>query len=465
MDLLILGVDGVDPEYLARARERYELENWERLFEESFYTELPSTIPAVTIPAWPCMFTGYDPGKFGAYHLVQLDLESMEGVSAKSSSFRGDFFWDRISKTAGLHYVPGTYPAYPVNGYMRGGFPSPGFDFYPEELRDEFESLEKYRPGAKTTSKGKIKAEMENYRQERKIFEKFVEKDPDVLVSVIKMTDDVSHYAESEEQLLESYREADSDIGRALELADEHDADLIVVSDHGFNEYHSKFNALKFLVENGYTELESGGETSLVNRIAAPFLDSPLKKYMKYAHDLVKNLTGKSVAGRGGVFESMVEDSEMFLYFNSDRDFGLKINPDLDEERKEELKNEIKHDLEALERNGEPVVEKVWIDPYTENEDNPEIVVRMAEGYLAAASKSEPLFVNTKTFAHDDTGVFFARGDRIETDAEADMDIYDVAPLVYALLDEPVPDDLKGEVPEIIDVEPEYRSMDADIEV
>ena len=137
MDLVVLGVDGVSPDYLEEALEKYDMPGWEKLRDEAFYSDLESCVPAVTIPAWVSMFSGYDAGKFGAFHLTQPDFDSWE-TGLRKTSFPNTFFWDRIKGRSSLHNIPGTSPVYKIDGWMKGGFPSPhDFDFYPEELEQE----------------------------------------------------------------------------------------------------------------------------------------------------------------------------------------------------------------------------------------------------------------------------------------------------------------------------------------
>ncbi|MFB6292606.1 MAG: alkaline phosphatase family protein [Candidatus Nanohaloarchaea archaeon] len=472
MDLIVLGVDGVDPRYLEKAMERYEMPNWERLKQEAFYTELPSTVPAVTVPAWVSMFSGYKPGKFEAYHLNDPDFDSWEMTFPDSSRFQGLFFWDCIDAEVGLHYVPGTSPVYPVNGWMRGGFPSPeDFEFYPEDLRKEFDDLEREHSHGYTTSSGKIKAELGNYETEREIADIIMEKAPDVFVSVIRMTDQVSHFAENESQVLECYRETEEAIGKVLDRAESEDAALIVVSDHGFMHADRKFNVLKYLENEGLASFEAESSPSLLYRLAEPLLDTPLKRYLKYAHDFFQSKTGMSLEPGADALASIEKSSSVLPYhFGLGRDCALKVHTQdmphghVDEDGKDDILARLEEKLSELERGGETVVEKVWRgeELYPGAENRPDIVFRTTPEFIADTAPASRIFSRTSSFTHDENGVFFALGPGIDEDAEEELEIYDVAPLIYALLDEPIPDDLDGTLPEklVPDKKPEYTSTE-----
>ncbi len=475
VELVVLGVDGIAPRYLEDALERYELEGWQRLMEEAFFCELPSTVPAVTIPAWVTMFSGYNPGRFEAYHLTRPDFERWE-AGVEDGNFQGINFWDKTGAEVSLHNVPGTSPVYPVNGFMRGGFPSPeDFEFYPEELEDEFSDLEleKQESHGKATTRAKFRAEFANFELEEKVAERMMAKDTDVFVSVIKMTDDASHVAEKEKHVLKAYHEVDSAVKRAVEKAEEEDANLLVVSDHGFMHSDRKFNIVKFLEEQDLIELEEGADDSLLYSIVEPFLDTPLKRLLKPLHNVYKDHTGKRLDGKtGDIFASIEKDSKVLpFHMGLGKDCELKVHTrdmphgHVSPEEKEEILDELEEKLLELERDGEPVVKRVWRgeELYPEGEKRPDLVFRTRE--LPVETKPAPkLYTKTNTFTHDTNGVFFAKGPDIDTDAGEELDIFDVTPLIYALLREEVPEDLDGEVPEnlIPGVEVEYRTTDAD---
>lgn len=448
MDLIILGVDGVDPTYLDEVLEERNLEGFNELKEEAYYSDLDSTMPAITIPAWQVIFSGKDPGELSAYHIAQNNLKKKEKESPDSNNFYGEFFWDNIEREVAIHNVPGTFPSYPVEGSLRAGFPSSkDFDIYPQSLKEEvqqqFES--KKDPHSKITSKAKIEAEMENFEIENKIRKKMIENgDPEILVSVVKMTDDVSHFSEEESQLKDGYEAVDKLVREMKELAEEKDANLIILSDHGFAEYRKKFNALQFLRRENLIKLvEEESSGSRTYDIINPLLDTPLKKYLKYLHDFLVKSTGKDLVGRSNILEDIDwQKSKLVPVFASDRDFGLKINPHTEIDNKEKLLEETCRKLRA-DNNIKEVHRSE--DIYTENRKNPDILVRTVKGVLASTSKSNKLVSKTKTFAHDETGIFFAKGPDINEESSAEIDIYEITPTIYELIDEGPPEQLKSE--------------------
>ncbi|MFB6158115.1 MAG: alkaline phosphatase family protein [Candidatus Nanohalobium sp.] len=456
MDLIVLGVDGVAPDYLEEALEKRDMPNWERLKQGSFYSELPSTAPSITVPAWQCMFSGYNPGRFDTYHMNVFNFDDMSQGIAKSSNFRGDFFWDKSDVTASLHFVPGTSPPYEINGWMRSGFPGPGADLYPDELGEEVEE--------------KI-GEIDSYEKERSVGELMMGKESDVFISVVRMTDRESHHAEKRSDVIDTYERADEFLGKVLDKAEREDANLLVVSDHGFMHAERKFNALKCLEEKNLLEFSGDRETSTLYRIAQPFLKTPLRIPLKKMHELYHDFTGEKINDTEENILDALEPSSKVLpsWKPVGRELGLKINTEdmpngeVSEEEKEQILQELEDELENLEGSGKKVVEKIWRgeELYEESENMPDLVFRTTEDFIPDVLTSDMMFVNTSSFTHDVNGIFFAHGPGIDEDAEENLEIFDVAPLIYALLGEDIPDDLDAELPEkLLDesIEVEYVS-------
>ncbi|PSG99734.1 MAG: hypothetical protein BRC28_03265, partial [Nanohaloarchaea archaeon SW_4_43_9] len=442
MDLVVLGVDGVSPDYLEEALEKYDMPGWEKLRDEAFYSDLESCVPAVTIPAWVSMFSGYDAGKFGAFHLTQPDFDSWE-TGLRKTSFPNTFFWDRIKGRSSLHNIPGTSPVYKIDGWMKGGFPSPhDFDFYPEELEQEMNekfNLEK-KDKRKNTLGAKIEAEFENYELERKVADEIMEKDARVSVSVIKMTDTIGHITESKGNILRAYRKTDDAVQKALEKAEGENANLIVASDHGFFRVKKKFNIVSFLAENDLIDVEKAeGETSLAYRLAEPLLDTPIKKYLRKLHVAYSSFTGNRLDGKSGNYLSNIKKSSTVIPYHKGlgKDCLLKIHTEdmkhgtVTESKKEEIVDTVIEKLRNVERNGEKVIEKVWRGDELYTGESPEIAFRTTDKYVVGTTNAHRNFSKTNALTHHETGIFFAKGPNIHEEADEELeDLFDVAPLI-----------------------------------
>ncbi|MEO8219143.1 MAG: alkaline phosphatase family protein [Acidobacteriota bacterium] len=111
--------------------------------------------------------------------------------------------------------------------------------------------------------------------QDRKMFNAFLQGDDDLMVQCFEFPDRVGHVfwrfmdpkhpaydakmaAQWGGALLRAYQLMDSIVGDAMKAADQKNAALIVLSDHGFASFRKSVNYNTWLVVNGYLALKSG---------------------------------------------------------------------------------------------------------------------------------------------------------------------------------------------------------------
>ena len=126
--LVILGLDGGSFNVLDPLFARGELPHLRALAESGLRTELLSTLPVATLPAWTSFLTGSPPAQHGVTDLLMSDRHY--GLTPATGSLRTlPTFLARLS-AQGLAVaslgVPGTYPPEPVQGLCVAGFDAPG---------------------------------------------------------------------------------------------------------------------------------------------------------------------------------------------------------------------------------------------------------------------------------------------------------------------------------------------------
>jgi len=145
--LIILGFDGVDPDWMNKWMDEGKLPNLQRLKELGDYSELQSTIPPQSPVAWSSFATGTNPGGHGIYDFVKrhpenympdvavMDLqppELMLGLFPTSSAHGkitrgGTAFW-KIAADSGIHstvlFVPYTFYLHGHRLDLRGVVPT-----------------------------------------------------------------------------------------------------------------------------------------------------------------------------------------------------------------------------------------------------------------------------------------------------------------------------------------------------
>lgn len=147
--IFVLGVDGMDPEILARMMGEGKLPNLKKLAEEGSFQPLGTTTPPQSPVAWSTFVTGTDPGGHGIFDFVHRDPKTYFPTSSATAPVHdvgsavelfgwylpmggeevlnnrsGTPWWDLLS-AAGVdveaYRVPGNYPVPPSEAAVLSG--------------------------------------------------------------------------------------------------------------------------------------------------------------------------------------------------------------------------------------------------------------------------------------------------------------------------------------------------------
>jgi predicted AlkP superfamily phosphohydrolase/phosphomutase len=279
--LLLIGLDCVPPQ-LAFERYRGTMPNLAQLMATGTFGALRSSLPPITLPAWACMLSGWDPGELGLYGFRKRTLGSYELQLADSRDLQRPMVWDRLGER-GLRvcvlFVPPSYPPKVVHGELVSCFLTPDADSvhtHPPELAAELRArFGPYRP------------DVENYRSDelprllddiyalsaqrfaiaehmlttrRADFTALVDIGPDRFHHAFWShidPDDPRHvpgnaYAREGERY---YAFLDRQIGRLLTAAGD-DTSVLVVSDHGARPLRGAICVNEWLIAQGYLVLQ-----------------------------------------------------------------------------------------------------------------------------------------------------------------------------------------------------------------
>lgn len=450
--LVVIGLDALDPFYLQKWVEKGYLRTFEKLMENGVFGKLESTIPPVTLPAWPAMFTGKNPGKLGVFDF--FDIQRIEkGYTFKSFSparWRGSYVWDILGafgRRTGLINFPELFTSYEVNGFMvntRHGFSTfpkcleneigrlvPNFEWY---LRDPFGSI-----------KNIDRSTFLDWKVNKYLRSKI---GVDLLIHVFSILDVVLHHTRNEEELKKYYIKTDKQIGEYLDSYK--DKNLLIVSDHGTRDFSKKFYINSFLREKGYLKLKNDNlHKNFIRSLSYSLVNTfpSLEKIFVRLAEFFSRVTGENLMpSLEELFGSVDWDlSKMFAYALSTSNFAglwlLKNDVDIIEGLKE---------LEDPE-DGKKVVrrmfrkEEIYRGPALSN--LPDIVAELNEGYLATSEIGPLIFCRTKTFAHRRYGTFIAYGDAFkEKMLINEAKIVDVTPTILHMMNAPIPEDVDGKV-------------------
>jgi ATP sulfurylase len=281
--MLVIGLDCAAPELVFDAW-RQDLPTLNRLMAQGVYGKLESTIPAITVPAWACMMTGRDPGQLGFYgfrNRADYSYNRMTIANAKAVTYPR--VWNILSdagKRVATVGVPQTYPVQPVNGQMVSCFLTPSAKSqytYPPELKDEIA----------TWIDGEFLVDVPNFRSEDKdqilsdiyrmaeqhftVCKRLLARERYDYFMTVDMGVDRIHHAfwkymdpahpkhepgnRFQQAIHDYYVFIDRQIAELLELVDD-DTIVLVVSDHGGKAMVGGLCINEWLLREGYLALK-----------------------------------------------------------------------------------------------------------------------------------------------------------------------------------------------------------------
>ncbi len=289
---IVLGLDGVGPEYLLKLSRRFN--NIGKLLLKSYSFKLRSTIPPSTIPAWTSISTGLEPGELKAIDFLVRVKREYKLVPVSSSIYRGRALWDWLSLlgcSSGVLFYPALYPPYPIKGFMVSGAPIPEYSphiAYPKNILSKLgitknivvsmRLIELYRHGSRDVdvfAERMMKGVTDYYKVVVNSVREYVDKDRiDLMVYILWFTDIIQHrlgirVEEYPRQILEVINVVDEIIGYLLEISSSKNLNMVVVSDHGLGPNKGVFNLPRYLASKGYMKFR---KYSRINVVVKDFL-------------------------------------------------------------------------------------------------------------------------------------------------------------------------------------------------
>jgi len=467
--MIVLGLDGATFSLIEPWVESGRLPNFERLLDESVRSDLESTIPEVTVPAWPAFATGRDPTDLDMYGFTHFNRETRENDLSHDEFVPGKM-WDAVDDQGGsavVFNIPGSYPWQAIDGTIVAAAPEYKEEYaHPPERWDELTDLVdgyKLRNDAPPGSREYVEVSLDLVDKRFEAFEHFIRKeDPDLAVGLVRATDRVAHHywgpdstppASPDNPIFEVYQRVDERLGEFLDAHE--DEDLVVMSDHGFEKVRRNF-APNFVLERaGLVSLTDSGDATkaalgTARDLASDVLASAglltLARKLVPESALTDVPTGDDLGldnalsmGRidWGATEAVADVGQKTTMV-----YALADDPDeidaICNRAESELKDaaeqeELNVRFERLDRGG----------PHT-----PDLAMVIETPEVHASSRfdvDEPLF-EVDTSGHAREGIFLARGPSFRTGAVEDAHITDIAPTVLHALGYRLPEVTTGDV-------------------
>jgi len=462
-----------------------------RLKESGMWGYLESTFPPKTIPAWPVMVTGRNPGKLGLFHFLNRAEPNRVDrfVAFNSSMVEGQAFWDYLGRAGyqvGVVNFPLLYPPYPVNGFMVSGMgASESREItYPSSLRRELDEVTggyeirvPYADPHYVGNEDLLIADLTRVLEKRtKAIKHLMEsRDWDLLFAIFSVTDWVQHYfwkhidpthrlydgAESE-----SFRGTfegfwmvvDRAVGEIVGQVDD-ETTILILSDHGFGPVDQQFRVNAWLREKGYLVSSSNQNISqYLRRFAFPILK-------KVGGPVVRRLPGLDPSARrigkrlspSIIAQIDLEKSDAFMPKQYSNVGTIYITHPSGSEAHLRVKERLMRDLANIGVDLDLPIEARVYEPerlYWGEKAvlAPDVLFTLNELRCGVnPDLSGPLFEpvpgsDSKTGMHRMEGILIARGPGISCGQIEGAKLVDIAPTVLYFFDHPLFKDMDGSV-------------------
>lgn len=444
--LLVVGWDGATFDLIDPLVRQGRLPTVQRLLEQGSQAWLESTVVPISSAAWVGAMTGTGPGRSGVYSFFEPTGEDYDVRLVSSRSVHTPPLW-RILRGRGLttHVwgVPLTFPPErtdPSLGITVAGMLSP-FDAtyaWPADLAEDLRArgfvpdLGLWR---ETQAMSLERFEQQLAIKQEALLEWIARPDWDAAVVVFKSLDVLSHqvYDGRTDGLVAGYLERlDATLAELVEAAGP-DANVVLLSDHGFATYPLAFNLHTWLVGQGYS-VPTQGTASSGDPGAVALADARAAEHRRRIDELD--------LGRTRAVASTCEGNFGGLRLNR---AGREARGCVEPGEAEALLDELEAALRAWKRpdTGEPLVTRVWRGAELYPGPLSDVVVpdllfevqadvRVVSSQVTATFGRNPIPPD-----HTRDGILVAAGPGIARSSDRGRaSILDVAPTLLGLLDE-----------------------------
>lgn len=497
MNTIIVGLDGGEWGVIDEMIEEGRMPNVDSLIRGGCSAGLRSTMPPVSPLAWNSIYTGVNPGMHGIYDFSEIQPDySLKSVS--SADRQATPFWDILNDngiSTGLFKAPFTYPVQPLDGFFVAGFPQPTNQkgtTYPESIRGSVGPPDRLFEDTSLIAKGEFEALQRDLYQT-------VEYQTDVLLNILEDTsvnclmtvydgaDRIQHYfwknmdhsherhdpSRFEDAISKYYELFDIALGRLIQRMSD-DANILLVSDHGFGPLEYDVNVERLLSDNGFLRWEDPSQDGTEGRALSGRIIWTIWDILKKldVHEFVRSVLPEDIMEKGrqvsskqktnyrwsrtDAFFSTVSSQSIFINLESQFNHGSVGDTEYDA-----IVDEIVNELRSLEdpRSGEVVMDSVMrADELYEGwatDSAPDIVLNAAERYAITGGPETKLISQSskdgvdRSGDHSRTGIFVANGPQFASDErfDEDLDVMDIAPIILHLHNCPLPNHFDGSLP------------------
>jgi len=494
--VIIIGFDGGTWKALKPMLEKGELPALKKIIDRGVSSNLLSTVPCRSGVAITTFYTGKNPCKWGLldFPCFDPDVVRYEKIREKHKAV-----WDILGnhdKKSAVVNLPATFPPTPTRGVMVAGFSvSEDYDYtYPKEFKEKIAGFHSEREVFLQMIRGTLRVgrSYEKSKELREFYLKNVKKRYELIKSTlgdknfdfalfwIDETDAIFHEGWGKEDfILPFFREMDKILGDVAQNNPE--ADIMVISDHGFDASPScEFYPKAFLEKEGYLKLKGpwihGFLVKLVNTMAVksvyPFRYRYIERLFAIYNKIKKSSAKEKIIpqnpnwrqAREGRVQSRAIGIDWQKTVATNHDFwGIKILKENLTRDYEVVRKEIMEKMMNLhDKYGRKVIRSVWrreeIFSGPDLQEFPDIVYLSTNlfeptGFLpfcvTRQKSKKSSFPGDHLTSRD--GIFAASGPHIKNIGDlGEVNILDLAPTILKLFGVDKPKDMDGRILEEI---------------
>lgn len=475
--VLLIGLDGATWKLLKPWIDEGHLPNLARLCKGGSTGTLLSTIPSMTCPALPALFTGRNPANLGV-----LTFYDAEGNPVLINSYPGEKIWDVIQRNGGsscIIDVRFTYPPPEINGVITCSTPLPADAknlYYPPDLHKKLGRKvplavdihpRVYKPGHLIERKQEIMEIMREWIDQRYwlIKDLTARNNYNFIFVWFSDLDSMQHiFWHDKDAILDHLKIIDEYLGKIVK--DFANSDIIIISDHGFHKFPERSIYVNtWLMQEGF-----------LNPKGSSFSRWIYAKIIKIYRVLMRISFFKKLFEKKRVDKDAIKQGKTIIndiYKNKFPginwkttsaylfcEWGINIIKENIKEDYETFRNRLIEKMRnAKDDVGKPIFANVWKkeEVFKGKYINqiPDIVYQLSEDYYP-----DPIIASRKLFGkhqykmpytmtgnheNDREGIFIATGPKFSIGKNiGTARIEDIAPTIFHLLRCPMPDDLDG---------------------
>ncbi len=477
--VLLIGIDGASFDFLLPWIERGVLPVFKDIIEHGSYGVLNSTVPCMTCPALPTIYTGMNPGNLGIFSFLTAD-----GSVVSTSKIPYKALWTYLNEAEIRTFISNlrtTFPPENINGIMicslhgiekrlglsswantQSSWVSP--DRYQKELQGW--AID-YRTFNREIRRRLLTGDMVGFNNLKKLVDFRARKFKELLIKTncdfafhwIEHSDTISHLCcEETDLILKFYQECIEPL--VAELIEAFNGwNIIFISDHG-SAYKSsaKFHINSWLMEKGYL------------KISDSYRHNVIRNFLKYKYKLQRSIK-RSFGSRtdnkdtSGANEVVIPDRRDMLIgvdwhktiAYSDISWGIKINTEVVSNNKDRLIGKIIDDLKSVKTSkGENIIVDAWKreDIYKGRyiDQIPDIIFVLNKEFLTDIDISQNIVVHTKkqvigNHFFSRNAMILAHGpDIAKSNKIGHAELYDILPTILFMYGLKIPNGLDGKV-------------------